>query len=572
MKVTDAIAQTLYEHDVRTVFGYQGSSIAHLIDSIVQHPHLEFIEARNEQGAAFAACGYAIATNGLGVALSCSGPGALNMIPGIADAYYDSLPCLFLTGQVNQKEMKGGLPLRQLGFQETDIDKIAHPISKSALTADTPDEVLPIIESSIALSLHERRGPTIVTLPHNIQNADIDSRAQSQARSVEKPAVTADAKELLANALETARRPVVILGGGCAGIPQNIWEALDALNIPIVSSYRGKGIYDNAHATYCGNIGVYGARAANLAVKSSDLLICIGTRLDGRQTGYEPLQAMRSQHVIVFDIDNAELEKHPEDYTLIRADAQAALNDLVTAAEALPDRRCWLQMVQRWRQRYPDSHGHSGDGAPNPLEALQLVSDAAPANANFALDVGQNQLWANNALLITSKRTLLQSAGLGAMGFSVPAGIGAYTANKKPTICITGDGGIQMNIQELQTASAYDIPLKVIIMNNSCLGLIRDYQSKALGARFAGSVDGFGSPDYKLIAQAYGFNHLELNTDDSNVLTEALSDQKPWIIEVPLREATFSYPEPVYGKSIMNQAPPLTEEEMRRIKDEAAAI
>lgn len=572
MKATDYIAAALSKHGVDTVFGYQGSSIAHLIDSIAANPRITFVENRHEQGAAFAANGYALARNSLGVALACSGPGALNLINGIADAYYDSIPCLFLTGQVSQSEMKTNQAMRQNGFQETDIISIAGPITKYAVSITKAEDIPAELEKAIDIALRNRRGPVLIDLPHNIQGAQVnapDSLPNSNATPLTPCPVD---WEDVATRIENAHRPVIIIGGGCQDILSDAFAQLDLLNIPVITSYRGKSLYNNALNTYCGTWGVFGERAANWAVKYSDLAICLGTRLDGRQTAYEPLQQASQQQVIVFDIDDVELTKHPAEYDLFLISAEEALAHILNHLPSNSSHDAWLNTVKAWGERYPATNDYTIPSGCNPNALLAAASRLLQPNANITVDVGQNQLWSNVSLTIGACQRLIQSAGLGAMGFALPAAIGAFCANGYQTICITGDGGMQMNIQDLQTISEYRLPIKTIILNNKCLGLIRDYQSKALGNRFAGSIEGFGSPDYRLIAQAYSMRYLRLDENPiESQLALTLEDNAPWIIEAPIDQGSTACPEPTYGQSIMNQTPLLSKEELEQVRLEAYA-
>lgn len=572
MKATDYIAVTLGEHGVDTVFGYQGSSIAHLIDSIAANPHLMFVESRHEQGAAFAANGYALAKNSLGVALACSGPGALNLISGIADAYYDSIPCLFLTGQVSQSEMRTDQAMRQGGFQETDIISIAGPITKYAVSITDAKDIPTELEKAIGIAQSDRKGPVLIDLPHNIQNTQIDAPG-SPLKGKAMPSAPCPADwEGIATRIDAAHRPVMIIGGGCQGIPPEAFTRLDSLNIPVITSYRGKGLYDNALNAYCGTWGVFGERAANWAVKYSDLAICLGTRLDGRQTAYELLQQGSQQQVIVFDVDDAELAKHPAEYDLFPISAESALVHILDLLPSTSDHGAWLETVKAWRERYPVADDYAVPSGHNPNVLLAAASRLMHPDANITVDVGQNQLWSNTSLTIGAHQRLIQSAGLGAMGFALPAAIGAFCANGHQTICITGDGGMQMNIQDLQTISECHFPIKIIILNNRCLGLIRDYQSKALGGRFAGSIEGFGSPDYRLIARAYSMEYLKLDEGPiDSQLAHALDDNASWIIEASIDQGSTACPEPTYGQSIMNQTPTLSEKELEQVRSEAYA-
>lgn len=571
MKVTDYIANFLVKQGVRAVFGYQGSSISHMIDSIYRNADIEFVENRHEQAAAFAAVGYSIAGKGLGVALACSGPGAINLINGIADAYYDSVPCLFITGQVSQKEIKQDSGLRQMGFQETAITEMVRPITKYAVSVDSPLKIAEILEHAVKCAFEGRPGPVLIDIPHNIQGSHIDDVIPSEIVSDSGCCLCRnDELEDILFKLCNAKRPVFLIGGGCDSLSRDIQEKLSCHFVPVITSYRGKNNYDNTLSNYCGVIGVYGHRCANWSLKYSDLIVCFGSRLDGRQTAGEPLQKDHNATVVVIDIDDAELNKLPDNYVKIKADANILIQMLL---ENLKDGVCfdkWLDVVTGWKERYPVEEEYKIKEGVNPNVLLKKMSGWFKNDCAVAVDVGQNQLWSNVSLNISSTQEIIQSCGLGAMGFALPAAIGAYYSGRSQVVCISGDGGIQMNIQELQTIKAMGIPLKVIVLNNKCLGLIRDYQSKALGGRYAGSVEGFGSPDYRLLAESYQLSYLAVRSvEQLNEAEKYINSAYACLIEVDISVLSTACPEPSYGLSIIDQSSRLTETELLRVEEEA---
>lgn len=577
MKVTDYVAAFWAEQGVDTIFGYQGSSIAHMIDSIARNEQIRFIETRHEQGAAFAASAYAKAGKALGVALACSGPGALNLITGVADAFYDSVPVVFITGQVSQKEMKRNLQIRQYGFQETDIVHIVRPITKFSIRVENADDVPGLLEIAVKISLSGRPGPVLLDFPHNIQGSQIDVNCAPkniinelvlQERNVDGETVSRTLKKLC-----RAKRPVFLLGGGCH-ISKSTQKKLELLGVPVVVSYRGKNSYDNKLTNYCGVVGVYGDRAANWCVKFSDYLLCLGNRLDGRQTAGEKIQLQEKELVTVVDIDRHELDKLSDNYTKVNADAESFLIALLGNIEtSVYNWRRWLSCVSSWRSSYPIDREYALTDFVNPNMLFHKISKSLCDFAAVTADVGQNQIWANTSFFISMNQRLLQSCGLGAMGYSLPAAIGAYYAGFKQVISINGDGGFQMNIQELQTIQKNKLPIKIFVLNNKSLGLIRDYQNKALGNRRFGSVDGFGSPNYRQIAIAYGLNYICLS-DNKHIdeVIDLLDSDEAVLIEVLISEESITAPEPTYGKSIMKQTPEITKEEWKKIEEQVSSI
>lgn len=579
MKLSDYLAQALAQYSVSTVFGYQGSSISHLIDSLSRHPELRFVETRHEQAAAFAANGFALAGNGMGVALSCSGPGATNLLSGIADAYYDSLPCLFLTGQVSVREMKTDSQMRQLGFQETDVVSLVKPITKYAVTVRQPDRIAYELEQAVYWMQEGRPGPVLIDIPHNVQGSDIDPQALEhfeppQASAPQAPDLTS-AAERIAEQFRHSRRPVILLGGGSRSLKQDpaFEKFLAGLGVPVVSSYRGKDVLDNHLPCYCGTLGVYGDRCANWAVRYCDFLLVLGSRLDGRQTGDGQESLAPEAQVAVVDLDPVELRNMPSQFQKVTGDVTAFVAALAPHLSGYLGAGDWLEVVCRWRRRYPDEQEYRIPEGANPNLLLKALSARAQAHAVFAVDVGQNQLWANTSLCLGRDQYLLQSCGLGSMGFALPATIGGYFRHGGQPVCICGDGGFQMNLQELQTAACYDIPIKVLVFNNSSLGLIRIYQDKALGGRHFGSVSGFGSPDYRLLAQAYGMAYVRIdNNDFEQALAQAMDQPGGCLIEVVVSADSTNDPEPTYLSTIDNQSRELSPEEKQRVREEAYGI
>lgn len=575
MKLSDYIATFLKSNGVDTVFGYQGSSISHTIDSICRCDGITFVENRHEQAAAFAANGYALAKNHVGVAISCSGPGATNLITGIADAYYDSLPCLFISGQVSTREMRKNNDIRQFGFQETDIVSLVAPITKYAVTIMDPSRIAYEMEKAMYLMKDGRHGPVLLDIPHNVQGSNIDVE---QLEHFVLPTVHTNTNlsvlcQEITEMISKSERPVLLLGGGCRAliVDQGSVGFLENISIPIVSSYRGKDIINNYSSNYCGTLGIYGNRSANLAVKHCDLLLVLGSRLDGRQTGGDYAQFADNAKVVVIDLDEAELDQMPDSYKKICADVRCFVSVLSTNTFVKKD--VWLSLVKKWSERYPDDCEYTILDKVNPNKFLQKLSNMVNKEVIFTLDVGQNQLWGNTSLKIGKESTLLQSCGLGTMGFALPAAIGGYCASHKQTICICGDGGFQMNVQELQTIISQNIPIKIFVLNNQSLGLIRVYQSKALNNRFFGSVDGFGSPDYEILAKAYGilYDKIEDNKYDEK-LKDVLAVDGPCLVEVCVSENSTCYPEPTYLSTIENQSPILTDDEKNTIRLEVGKL
>ena len=575
MKLTDYVAVVLAQNGANVVFGYQGSSISHLIDSISQNNQMQFVETRHEQAAAFAANGFALENGSIGVAISCSGPGAINLMTGIADAYYDSLPCLFITGQVSVREMRTDMEMRQLGFQESDIVSIVEPITKYAVTVYEPEKIAYELEKALYLMREGREGPVVLDIPHNVQGSQIDVETLVHFHTnvfIQTEIVEYDMIKHVADCIMHSKRPVLLLGGGCRGLKGDtlLHEFIQKIKIPVVSSYRGKDVFDNNDMFYLGTIGVYGDRCVNWAVKYSDCLVVLGARLDGRQAADGHDAVAESGKVIVVDLDETELRNMSDRFLKIKMDVRTFIRQLYSYLFNFKASNQWLDVVKEWKQRYPDDKEYEIEEGINPNKFLGMLSTLAPEKAFFSLDVGQNQLWGNVSLKVGPDQTMLQSCGLGSMGFALPAAMGGYYAKRRLPICITGDGGFQMNLQELQTISCYRIPIKIFVLDNQSLGLIRIYQDKALGGRHNGSVEGFGTPDYYSLSKAYGLHYEKIDNNNCNeILKKILALDEACLVEVCISPNSTNYPEPTYLSTIDNQSKELSLKERKRIIKEA---
>jgi acetolactate synthase-1/2/3 large subunit len=577
MKLSDYVMLYLRDKGVRTIFGYQGSSVSHLIDSLHRVGHLRYVQNNHEQASAFSANAYAQISGGLGVALSCSGPGATNLITGIANAYFDSLPCVFITGQVGLAGFKTHPLIRQHGFQETDIASIVKPITKFVATIFDPKEIRYNLEKAVYLAQEGRPGSVLVDIPHNVQTAEIEPESlTSFFDSEEYTTHTTSYDDMNDNTihevhqlLTSAKRPVVLLGGGSAHLKGTglIETFISEYHIPVVASLRGLDIFSHDHECFSGFVGAYGNRYANFCVACSDVLLVLGSRLDTMQTGADIRQFARRANIIHVDIDIQELNRIDRNKTDIHCDVGLFLGKMVrhTGSRNVSADQ-WLETVGSWKRKYP-SGAQSGTPYVNPNEIISALGAYLTQDAIICCDVGLNQMYVAQSIRLNGRRSLLNSGGHGAMGYSLPAAIGAYSVSMdRQIICIVGDGGIQMNSQELHTIAKERIPAKVIIMNNSSLGMIRAYQEKALAGKTYGSVDGFSSPDYHKIAGAYGFRYFRVSSmSDFRSSAPELTTVEPCIYEVLLDPNPQINPGPAYQRPVEDQFPFIDREEYQQI-------
>lgn len=563
MKVSDYIVEYLIEKEVQHVFGYPGGMVTHLMDSFSKYE--EKIAAHvtyHEQGAAFAACGYAQETGKIGVAYATSGPGATNLVTGICDAYYDSIPALFFTGQVNTNELKESYGVRQRGFQETDIVSMVTPVTKYAVQVTDPTMIKYHLDYAYDLAMEGRRGPVLLDVPMNVFRADVDVAHLDGYVGSKTEDDSADVSEIL-EALGEAKAPVLIIGNGVktSGAAEKMQELVEILGVPVVTSMIAVDSVSDSKYNY-GFIGAYGNRTANFVVAKSDLVISIGSRLDIRQVGAKRENFAPKAKIIRVDIDAGELEyKVHEDEIHIHADLKNVISELLDAARKNDYKSKFLNWV-----KVADIIKEKLFGMDNrlPNRLVAELSDSIPADSVITTDVGQNQVWVAQSFRLKNNQRIHFSGGHGAMGYSLPAAVGACLASGKQTYCFTGDGGLQMNIQELMTIAREKLPVKVITFNNNALGMIRHFQEMYFDSNYYQTVPagGFLSPNFGMIAKAYGMAYAKVSSveDIRGLSSNLLEGDGPAFIEVCIDEATYVFPKLEFGKPNQDQEPLLDRE------------
>lgn len=565
MKVSDYIVEFLIKKGVSDVFGYPGGMVTHLMDSFEKRKteiaaHVNY----HEQGAAFAACGYAQASGKTGVAYATSGPGATNLITGICHAWFDSVPVLFITGQVNTFESKGEYGVRQRGFQETDIVGMVQGVTKYCALIDNVEKIPEELEKAWKIAQEDRKGPVLLDIPMNIFRSELEPVAcmQENAEAV-KTQAEADFPEILA-AMKLAKRPCIVAGAGVRAqeCRRSFAEAVAKLNIPVVTSMIAVDLLPDAGKNGYGFIGAYGNRAANFIVAKSDLVLTLGTRLDVRQVGGKRENFAPEARIIRVDIDPGELTYQVRgDETDIQADAGEVLSYLVAHWEQTAD--CfaeWLAVCDNIK----DSLEGMDDRKANRM--VTVLSEQISAECVVTTDVGQNQVWVAQSFKTKKGQQILFSGGHGAMGYSLPAAIGAYYGTGKTVVSFQGDGGFQMNIQELQFIAREKLPVKVIVFNNYALGMIRHFQEMYFESSFSQTVtgNGYDVPDLKKIAEAYGLDYYRYETQQE-INGEFMHDDCPALVEVVLEEPTCVFPKLEFGKPNQDQEPLIERKEFDRL-------
>ena len=557
MKVSDYIVELLIEQDITDVFGYPGGMVTHLMDSFSKrvdkiHAHVCY----HEQAAAFAACGYAQASGKIGVAYATSGPGATNLITGIANAYFDSIPTIFITGQVNRNELKDNIGVRQRGFQETEIVEIVKSITKASYLISNAEEIKYYFEKAFYEATTGRPGPVLLDIPMDIFRSEVNIDELRGFTDKDKPIdIEESIIDVIQKKLLKAERPCFVLGNGIRksdGI--NFLERMFASKgIPFVASMIAFDILGSSNNKF-GFIGAYGDRTANFIVAKSDLIIAIGTRLDIRQVGAKRSDFAKDADIIRVDIDSGELEyKVHDDEIAINLNADLFI-DMLSEINITKTYEGWFDICNKIRKalKSVDESNHR--------IAMKTLSSYLLEGCVITTDVGQNQVWVAQSFEVKRGQRYLFSGGHGAMGYSLPAAIGAYYATKRPVYCITGDGGLQMNIQELQFIVREKIPIKIIVLNNDSLGMIRHFQEMYFDGNYFQTKPegGFCSPCFVDIASAYGVRSMGCNVDEITMKSKAmeyLCDEMSCLIEVYIDYDTYVFPKLEFGKPNQDQEP-----------------
>ena len=557
---------SLYAHGVRTVFELPGGMTTHLLDSLHKLQQIKIVTVHHEQAAAFAAEAVGRITGVPGVALATSGPGATNLLTGIGSCYFDSSPSVFITGQVNQSEQKGSKPIRQLGFQETDIVSMAQTITKAAWRITTAEEIPAVIDRAFALAVSGRPGPVLLDIPMDVQRMDISVPASLEAETsqpVTAPVAVATVDESLQAALATSKKPLILIGGGirAGNAVEELEEFLNLTGIPVVNSLMAMDVLPYGHRLRVGMIGSYGNRWANMALATSDLLIVLGSRLDVRQTGADT--DFFRQHRVIFHVDCeiGELNNRVTGCSAIHADIRSFLSAACKkfSQAEFPDRTTWIEEIHSLRLLHSDLLELPNIKGINPNAFMHQLSVASSGAGAYVVDVGQHQMWSAQSMEICQGQRWMTSGGMGAMGFSLPAGIGAcFALDRRPVVIVAGDGSFQCNLQELQTVVRNKLALKIIIINNRCHGMVRQFQESYFHSQYQSTLWGYDTPDFVKVSQAYGIPARLVSSaseieDGLKFLWEDPST--PALLEVMVDTYTNSYPKIAFGKPLDQMEP-----------------
>jgi acetolactate synthase I/II/III large subunit len=545
MRAVDALIECLKAEGVEVVFGLPGGANLPTYDAFYDGG-IKHVLVRHEQGGGHAAEGYAKATGKVGVALGTSGPGATNLVTAITDAMMDSVPTVFLTGQV-RTELLG-----TDGFQEADTIGITLPIVKHSFMIQHPLELPRTLHEAFHIARSGRPGPVVVDIPQDLSRADIQYEPVDDLHLPGyQPTTEGNQKQirLAAKALANARRPVIYAGGGVvnANAAAELTELVTADRFPCTCTLMGLGAFPAARDQWLGMLGMHGTRAANYAMDEADLICAIGARFDDRITGKLSEFAPRAKFIHI-DVDPAEISKNVPAHIPIVGDAKNILPRLVAEYRALETDASrleeWWGRIEQWRRRYPLRYDDSPDAEIKPQRMVQALYEATGGDCILTSDVGQHQMWAAQYFDFDRPRRWINSGGLGTMGFGLPAAMGAQVGCPDQLVCcLAGDGSVQMNIQELATCTEYGIPIKVFVMNNGYLGMVRQWQELFWDKRYS-HVDMGRWPDFVKVAEAYGATGIRLEDKHTLVdgMKEALAAEGPVIVDVRVTREENCYP------------------------------
>lgn len=553
-----ALIDSLKRHGVKHIFGYPGGAILPLYDELYRAEAaggIQHILVRHEQGAAHAADGYARATGQVGVCFATSGPGATNLVTGIATAQMDSIPMVIITGQV---------PRPAIGtdaFQETDIYGITLPIVKHSYVVRDPRDMSKIVAEAFHIASTGRPGPVLIDVPKDVGLEEFDYLpVEPGAVRIPgyRPTVKGNPRQInqAIHLLKAASRPLLYVGGGAiaSAAHEEIKELAELFHLPVTTTLMGKGAFDENHPLSVKMLGMHGTAYANFAVSECDLLIAVGARFDDRVTGKLDEFAARAK-VIHIDIDPAEVGKNRGPEVPIVGDVRQVLIDLLRRCREIgvsgnPEQTAeWLHRIDRWKSDYPLVVPHYPEIL-SPQEVISELGIQAP-DAYYTTDVGQHQMWAAQ-FLNNGPRRWISSAGLGTMGYGLPAAMGAKMAlPHEQVICIAGDASIQMNIQELGTIAQYGINVKLVIVNNGWQGMVRQWQQTFYGERYSSSNMEVGMPDFVMLAQAYGVKGILVSHPDQlkDAIAEMLAHDGPVLLDAKVTRDENCYPMVAPGKS-----------------------
>jgi len=581
MKVSDVVAQTLRDEGFCHVFAISGGASLHLIHSIAETRGLELICPQHEQAGAMAADAYSRLTSGRGCAVATSGPGATNLITGIASAYYDSVPVLFITGNVARFRDKGNMGVRQMGFQETEFVEMCRSITNYAVKIADPNAVRRELLEALHRSREGRPGPAVVDIPDDVQRADVEeSKLEpwiapcilgfNTRREVLETSIAKVVREL-----QVAQRPCVILGWGVhlAAAEEETMQLVDRLGIPVVTTWAAADLIPYAHQLCVGSFGTHGTRYANFCVQNADFILSIGSRLDSKATGSPPSTFARGAKIAMVDIDVAELGKFDKIGRPIDLPIHAEISEFVSELGATlkdmppPVVPGWVQRVSLWKRKYPQvTNKNCISGPVNPYFLVKTISDILEPEDIIVSETGCTLAWMMQGFEFKSGQRFFHAFNFTPMGWGLPGAIGAALARPgKRIILVAGDGSLQMNLQELVTVTKHNLPVKILLFNNHGHGMVQQTQETWLGSKYyATSLEGgLAFPDFTRVAEAYGYPVFSVTKNENlhKTLTRALAQPGYSFTDIKIASSARVIPQVQFGRPNEDSSPLLDREE-----------
>jgi len=544
--VVDKLVDELADLGIDTYFLVTGGAIVPFVDAVGRSPRAEHFCFQHEQAAAMAAEGFFRASGRVAAVLVTSGPGVQNILNGVCGCWYDSVPVLCVSGQVNVSESLDSIKSapRQVGFQEFPVESTFGPCTKYAKKVLRREDIGPVFSAAITHMLTGRKGPVLIDFPVNLQMARSDGLALSLPRApAREPSTSVEVSALIRG----ASRPLVVIGNGCRGSEFRSW--IDATGAPFVTSWAGCDLVEHSHPLRIGNIGVYGDRTANLALQNADLVLILGSRMDTRQTGGN-LKACSTQSVkIMVDVDPEEISKLTERGFAIDVPVHCDVQSFLDSNPAFPHPCAdWRATLARWRAAIGDEPGHVAGDIYDILKSITF-----PDECVIIPDTGGNLVWAMQSISLGPKQRLFSNFGNSSMGYSLPAALGAAigTKGRVPIVCICGDGGIQMNVQELHTLSSLGLPVTVLVINNAGYGIIRQFQDQYFDSRYTAtsSSEVFGQRDVDIVAIARAYGVEGAASRDVSI------GARPFVYDIQIEAGQKILPKLEFGNSLENMSP-----------------
>ncbi|MBP02177.1 MAG: acetolactate synthase [Rhodospirillaceae bacterium] len=582
IKVSDYIAQFLVDNNIQHVFAITGGASIHMIHSIGEREDIEFICPHHEQAGAMAADVYSRVSDNMGCAIATSGPGAMNMITGIAGAWFDSVPVIYLTGQVARFRFKGSTGVRQMGFQETDVVSMVQSVTKYTTQIMEAGELRYELEKAVYLAKEGRPGPVVIDIPDDLQREMVDPTDLHPyvPPTIKENPTTANNLQIdeVIHELKKAKRPVIIPGFGVrlADAHAEFLELIEMLDIPVCPSWAAADMVHDESDLLAGTFGTHGSRSGNFTVQNADLIIAVGARLSTRETGHPMSSWARSARCIIVDIDKSELKKFPafgkKIHLSIQSDAKIFLKSLIAKTKKItfPSRKNWKKIVINWRHKYPAcSDNYRKEKLTNPYVFVDALSNALEEDDIIITDTGGAIAWIMQGFKIKPGQRIIHSFNNTPMGFGLPGAIGAALAynKKKRIICVTGDGSVMMNLQEFATVQKHNLPIKTFIFNNSGYIMVQQTQEQWLNSKyFATSTSdegGLSFPDFRKTSEAFNIPHTGIveNQEVESVIKKTLAISGPTVCDVKIPDTARVWPQSRFGFPIEDSEPLLPRKE-----------